>query len=146
MQNAAAMPALLSEGCSTYSWQWHSNGMIHFSLAHFEFVRILNNYSLSCRLLVMSSDFYVLYCVLITAAYVIRQVDITRSLMSTGWCSESVGNQSESFPSPNSYHHLDLALAFHPRNNFLKSASQFQEAIFKICSIYLDVIKCNLKY
>ena len=44
LQNAAAMPTPLSKGFSTYSWQWHSNGMIHFSLTHFELVRILNNY------------------------------------------------------------------------------------------------------
>lgn len=70
-----------------------------------------------------------------------------RSVTSAGWYSESLENhRSESFPSPNSYCHLDLVLAFHPRNNFLKSASPFEEVIFKICSGYLDVIKCNPKY
>lgn len=98
--NSVALSAPLGKGHSTHYWRWYSNGMIHFNLALLEFVRILNNYSLSCKVLKMSSAVCVLYHVSITVANVIIQVISPRSVTSAGSYSESLENHRDQNPFP----------------------------------------------
>lgn len=98
--NSVALSAPLGKGHSTHYWRWYSNGMIHFNLALLEFVRLLNNYSLSCKVLKMSSAVCVLYYVSITVANVIIQVISPRSVTSAGSYSESLENHRDQNPFP----------------------------------------------